>query len=156
MNFDLKFLEKLANIVYEQDLSEISLENEDKAICIRREKQVEQVVQPSAYVLPSTVTSQVVSPQVEAPSKTEEVKAVTPKGTPIVAPMIGTFYSSPSPDDAPFVKVGDTVANGQIVCIIEAMKLMNEIEAEVSGKITEICVENGQAVEVGQVLMYVE
>ena len=86
----------------------------------------------------------------------EEAKEVTHKGTPIIAPMIGTFYSSPSPDDAPFVKVGDAVATGQIVCIIEAMKLMNEIEAETSGKITEICVENGQAVEVGQVLMYVE
>lgn len=156
MNFDLKFLEKLANIVYEQDLSEISLENEDKTICIRREKQVEQVVHPSAYVMPSPVTSQVVQTQVEVPAKTEEVKPVAHKGTPVTAPMIGTFYSSPSPDDAPFVKVGDTVASGQIVCIIEAMKLMNEIEAEVSGKITEICVENGQAVEVGQVIMYIE
>ena len=156
MNFDLKFLEKLANIVYEQDLSEISLENEDKAICIRREKQVEQIVQSSAYVLPSTVTSQVVQPKVETSVVQETPKVEVHKGTPIVAPMIGTFYASPSPDDAPFVKVGDAVATGQIVCIIEAMKLMNEIEAEVSGKITEICVENGQAVEVGQVLMYVE
>ena len=156
MNFDLKFVEKLANIVYEQDLSEISLENEEKAICIKREKHVEPVVQPSAYVLPSTVTSQVVQPKVEVPVVQEVSKAEVHKGTPITAPMIGTFYSSPSPDDAPFVKVGDAVATGQVVCIIEAMKLMNEIEAEVSGKITEICVENGQAVEVGQVLMYVE
>lgn len=156
MNFDLKFLEKLANIVYEQDLSEISLENEHKSICIKREKQVEPVVQQSAYVLPSTVTSQVVQPQIETPTVQETVKEEVYKGTPIVAPMIGTFYASPSPDDAPFVKVGDSVATGQIVCIIEAMKLMNEIEAETSGKITKICVENGQAVEVGQVLMYVE
>ena len=70
--------------------------------------------------------------------------------------MVGTFYSAPSPDAAPFVKVGDNVSAGQVVCIIEAMKLMNEIEAEVSGKITEICVKNGDTIEFGQVLMYVE
>ena len=106
--------------------------------------------------MPSPVTSQVVQTQVEAPAKTEEVKQVAHKGTPVTAPMIGTFYSSPSPDDAPFVKVGDNVSVGQVVCIIEAMKLMNEIEAEVSGKITEICVKNGDSIEFGQVLMYVE
>lgn len=152
MNFDLKLLEKLANIVYEQDLSEISLENEEETICLKREKKVESVMPQGVYVPPTTVTSQVISaPAVrqEAPKKAEHT------GTPITSPMIGTFYNAPSPDADPFVKVGDTVAKGQVVCIIEAMKLMNEIEAEASGKITEICVENGQAVEQGQVIMYV-
>jgi acetyl-CoA carboxylase biotin carboxyl carrier protein len=69
--------------------------------------------------------------------------------------MVGTFYRSPAPDEAPFVNVGDRVRNGQTVCIIEAMKLMNEIEAEVSGEIVEILVENGQPVEFGQPLMRV-
>ena len=154
MKFDLEYLEKLANIVYENDLSEITLEDDERAVCLRREKQ--QVVQAAApMVMPATVTSQVVAPSVKP--ATEEVKIESaPKGTPITAPMVGTFYSAPSPDAAPFVKVGDTVSAGQVVCIIEAMKLMNEIEAEVSGKITEICVKNGESVEFGQVLMYVE
>lgn len=153
MKFDLDYLEKLANIVYENDLSEISLEDDEKAVCFKREKQ--QVVQATApMVMPATVTSQVVSPVAK---QTEETKAVNaPKGTPITAPMVGTFYSAPSPDAAPFVKVGDNVSIGQVVCIIEAMKLMNEIEADVSGRITEICVNNGDAIEFGQVLMYVE
>lgn len=153
MKFDLEYLEKLANIVYENDLSEITLEDDEKAVCFKREKQ--QVVQAAApMVMPATVTSQVVAPAAKpvAETKTEN----THKGTPVTAPMVGTFYAAPSPDDAPFVKVGDNVSVGQVVCIIEAMKLMNEIEADVSGKITEICVKNGDSIEFGQVLMYVE
>ncbi len=154
MKFDLEYLEKLANIVYENDLSEVMLEDEEKAICMRREKQVVQAASP--VVMPATVTSQVVA----APTAKSEVAEVAapsaPKGTPITAPMVGTFYAAPSPEAAPFVKVGDNVSVGQVVCIIEAMKLMNEIEAEVSGKVTEICVKNGDSIEFGQVLMYVE
>ena len=105
-------------------------------------------------VMPATVTSQVIS--TPKPAEKTEAVAAAPKGKPITAPMVGTFYSAPSPDDAPFVKVGDSIATGQVVCIIEAMKLMNEIEAEASGKITEICVKNGESVEFGQFLMYVE
>ena len=156
MKFDLDYLEKLANIVYENDLSEITLEDDEKAVCFKREKQ--QVVQAATpIVMPATVTSQVVAPAPVAKQVATEAKVESaPKGTPITAPMVGTFYSAPSPDAAPFVKVGDSVSAGQVVCIIEAMKLMNEIEAEVSGKITEICVKNGDAIEFGQVLMYVE
>ena len=156
MKFDLEYLEKLANIVYENDLSEVMLEDEEQAICMRREKQVVQTAAP--MVMPATVTSQVVAaPAPEAKAAvTETAQPSAPKGTPITAPMVGTFYAAPSPDATPFVKVGDNVSVGQVVCIIEAMKLMNEIEAEVSGKITQICVKDGEAVEYGQVLMYVE
>ena len=70
--------------------------------------------------------------------------------------MVGMFYAKPSPDEEPFVKVGDTVSEGDIVCIIEAMKMMNEIESEFSGKIVEICVADGEPVEYGQPIMYVE
>lgn len=153
MKFDLEYLEKLANIVYENDLSEITLEDEEQAVCLRREKEVIQTAPVMPTVMPATVTSQVVStPQ----TKKTEQKEAAHKGTPITAPMVGTFYSAPSPDDKPFVAVGDSIAIGQVVCIIEAMKLMNEIEAEASGRITEICVKNGDSVEFGQVLMYVE
>ena len=70
--------------------------------------------------------------------------------------MVGTFYMASSPEAKPFVEVGQTVSKGDVVCIVEAMKLMNEIESEFSGEIVEICVEDGQPVEFGQVLMYVE
>lgn len=153
MKFDLEYLEKLANIVYENDLSEITLEDNEKAVCFKREKQQVAVGNIPA-VMPSVITSQVV-----APSKVEKSEKQEPaghSGTPVKSPMVGTFYAAPSPDDAPFVKPGDTIAAGQVVCIIEAMKLMNEIESDVSGKITEICVKNGDSVEFGQVLMYVE
>ena len=70
--------------------------------------------------------------------------------------MVGTYYEAPTPDDAPFVKTGDNVSIGQVVCIIEAMKLMNEIKSEQAGKVIQICVKNGDPVEYGQVLMYVE
>ena len=96
----------------------------------------------------------------EAPAQSaapaEEKKEDAPKGKPITSPMVGTFYLASSPGAKPFVEVGATVSTGQVVCIIEAMKLMNEIESEVSGKVTQICVKDGEAVEYGQVLMYVE
>lgn len=70
--------------------------------------------------------------------------------------MVGTFYKSPSPDADAFVSVGQSIKTGDVVCIVEAMKMMNEIKSEISGKVVEICVEDGQPVEFGQVLMYVE
>ena len=75
---------------------------------------------------------------------------------PVVAPMVGTFYLAPAPDAAPYVKIGDKVKEGQTVCIIEAMKLMNEIEADVAGEIVDILVENGEPVEYGQTLFLID
>ena len=77
-------------------------------------------------------------------------------GTPLTSPMVGTFYRAPSPGADPFVKVGDTVKKGQVVCIIEAMKLLNEVEADMDGTVKEVCVENGQPVEFGQSLFIIE
>ena len=91
-------------------------------------------------------------PAPQAPAAQE----VAHKGKALTSPMVGTFYSAPSPDADAFVKVGQTIKEGDVVCIVEAMKLMNEIESDFSGKITEICVEDGQPVEFGQVLMYIE
>ena len=114
---------------------------------------MQSVVAAPAPVAPVVSACAPAAPASEAPAKAECKVAV---GTPITSPMVGTFYAASSPEAAPFVEVGKTVAKGDTVCIIEAMKLMNEIEAEVSGKITEICVKNGDPVEFGQVLMYVE
>ena len=80
------------------------------------------------------------------------VKPAVPAGKPVTSPMVGTFYRSPSPEAKPFVQVGDTVKKGDTLCIIEAMKLLNEIEAEEDGVIKEVLVENGQPVEFGQPL----
>lgn len=150
MKIDMKYVESLANILYEEDLSEISVKENDVKICLKREKPKATVVaQPmvQSMVSPATVTSQIIS---------KEEEKIEKKGIPILSPMVGTFYNSPAPNEKPFVEVGDTVATGQVICIIEAMKLMNEIEADSSGKIIEICVNNGDSVEMGQVLMYIQ
>ena len=146
MKFETDYIEKLAKIIKEQDLSEISLEDGEQAITIRKDV----IVSSAPAVAISTPAVQPVSAPVSAPK--EEKKS----GTPITSPMVGTFYMAPSPDSAPFVSVGGSVKQGDVVCIIEAMKMMNEIKSEVAGKVVEVCVEDGQPVEFGQVLMYVE
>ena len=78
------------------------------------------------------------------------------RGNPVASPMVGTFYRSPSPDASPFVEIGQRIEAGQTVCIIEAMKILNQIEAEVSGVVTEILIENGQPVEFDQTIMLIE
>ncbi len=155
MNFETDYIKKLAKILADNDLTEITLENGEEAIVIKRDKEV--VSKISSDVIP---VQQCVQPapviQQAAPIPTNTNKEEEIKGTPITSPMVGTFYAAPSSDDEPFVKVGDIVKKGQVVCIIEAMKLMNKIESEVDGKIVKICVENAKPVEYGQVLMYVE
>ncbi len=146
MKFETDYIEKLAKVLADTGLTEISLEDGEQAITLRKE-----IVVASA---PQVVASAPVAPAASTDSKPAEKAA--PKGTPITSPMVGTFYKSPSPDAEPFVKVGSTVKKGDIVCIVEAMKMMNEIESEISGTVTEICVEDGQPVEFGQVLLYVE
>lgn len=149
MNFDINYIEKLSKVLKDNELTEISLEDGDSAITIRKEV----VVAPQAVSAAPVAAPAVSAPtqQAEAPEKSE-----AKKGTPITSPMVGTFYSAPSPDAKPFVEVGASVKKGDKLCIIEAMKLMNEIEAEVSGKVLEVCVKDGQPVEFGQVLMYIE
>lgn len=147
MNFDIEYVEKLSKVLKENELTEISLEDGDCAITIRKDV----IVAPAAVAAAPSVQNSVSAAKTADTAKTEEKK-----GTPIVSPMVGTFYTSPSPDAKPFVTVGQTIKQGDKVCIIEAMKLMNEIESEVAGKVIEICVQDGQPVEFGQVLMYVE
>ncbi len=152
MKFDTDYIEKLAKIISDNSLTEISLEDGEQAITIR--KDLPEVIQAVAPAVQAPAVPQAAAP---APAAAQaEQKPAAKKGTPITSPMVGTFYKSPSPDAAPFVEVGQTIKQGDVVCIVEAMKLMNEIESEVSGKITEICVDDGQPVEFGQVLMYVE
>ena len=152
MKYEIEYIEKIAKVIADNQLTEIILEDGEQAITVRKEAVCVQAAAPVAL-------NNVAVPQnnaVQAPVQKEEKQADKPKGTAITSPMVGAFYAAPAPGAKPFVKVGAVVSAGQVVCIVEAMKLMNEIESEVSGKITQICVEDGQSVEYGQVLMYVE
>ena len=151
MKFETDYIEKLAKILAETGLTEISLEDGEQAITLRKD-----VVVTSAPQVVAPVAAPAVAPIAAPAAQSAEAPAPAKKGTPITSPMVGTFYKSPSPDAAPFVTVGSTIKQGDVVCIVEAMKMMNEIESEVSGKVVEICVEDGQPVEFGQVLLYVE
>ena len=91
-----------------------------------------------------------------APVAAEPAAAVDENTTDITSPMVGTFYNSPSPDSDPFISVGDKVKKGQTICIIEAMKVMNEIESDISGVVTEVCLQNAQVVEYGEPLFKVK
>ena len=152
MKFEIDYIEKLAKIISDNELTEISLEDGDQAITIR--KDLAEVV-AAAPVAPVAAPAPVVC-QTTVNASAAEIEKEAPKGKAITSPMVGTFYAAPSPDADPFVEVGKTITEGDVVCIVEAMKLMNEIKAEHAGKITQICVQNGEPVEFGQVLMYVE
>lgn len=152
MKFETDYIEKLAKIISETGLTEISLEDGEQAITLRKDV----IVSSAPQVIAAPAVSAPAQAPAAAPVAAESAPAPAKKGTPITSPMVGTFYKSPSPDAAPFVAEGDTVKTGDVVCIVEAMKMMNEIKSEISGKIVEICVEDGQPVEFGQVLMYVE
>ena len=148
MKFDTDYIEKLAEIIEAKGLTEISLEDGNQAITVRRELHT-----AGAPVVAAPAAAPAAQPvQTPAAAPKQEAK----KGQPVTSPMVGTFYKASSPDAKPFVEVGQTISKGDVVCIVEAMKLMNEIESEFSGKVVEICVEDGQPVEFGQVLMYIE
>ena len=153
MKFESDYIEKLAKIIADNDLTEISLEDGEQAITIRKDlPEVNMVASaPAVAAAPAPVQA---APQASAPQAA--AKEPEAKGKAITSPMVGTFYAASSPEAAPFVEVGSTVNVGDVVCIIEAMKLMNEIKAEQAGKVTQICVKNGDPIEFGQVLMYVD
>ena len=150
---DLRKLKTLIDLVSESGVAELEItEGEDRVRIVNRNGAAPvQVHQPVTVAQPMPVP--VPAPEVApAPAPT----APQQTGTPLTSPMVGTFYSAPSPGADPFVKVGDTVKKGQVVCIIEAMKLLNEVEADMDGTVKEVCVENGQPVEFGQSLFIIE
>ena len=143
-------LRELAELVNEHGFTDFEFENENIRIRLSKNAapQIVQAVQPTAApavsAQPTATQSEIVS--VEAPAAAEEELYK------ITSPIVGTLYSSPSPDKAPYVQEGDKVSESTVVCIVEAMKLMNEIQAETSGEVVKIYVENGQPVEYGQPL----
>ena len=147
---NLKEIKEMINLMNDNNLSEFELEKQGLKIRLRKghEGLVEKVIERAAPKTPLTIQQQAASEQAaqQAPSKAVEIKS----------PMVGTFYAAPSPDSAPFVKAGDTIEVGQVVCIVEAMKLMNEIKSDIKGKLVSCLVENADPVEFGQALFLVE
>jgi len=152
---DLRKLKTLIDLVAESGIAEIEVtEGEDKVRIVKHGPPPQTVTMsaPATYVAPPPAMPAAVPPPAPVPVA---APADEPKGTVVKSPMVGTFYRSPSPGAKAFVELGQAVKAGETLCIIEAMKLLNEIEAEVSGEITEVLVENGQAVEYGQPLFVI-
>ena len=157
MNF--KEIKELIEILDQSSLTEINIEDNGNIVNLKKEKETEIITpqvsqQPMQQIAPqqSAVSNQLDAQSSEETSSSQENDNLKT----INAPMVGTFYKSPSPEESPYVQVGDSVSNESTVCILEAMKLFNEIQAEVTGEITEILVEDGQMVEYGQPLFKVK
>ncbi|KAF0219021.1 MAG: acetyl-CoA carboxylase biotin carboxyl carrier [Geobacteraceae bacterium] len=159
---DIKDIKSLIKMVTETDINEFELEGPEEKIRIKRGVVPEfvqyQAPQQQMIAVPQAVPTHLVPHPVG--STASEAPAAAPvaaeKGEQITSPIVGTFYRAPAPDAPPYVEVGQTVEKGQVFCIVEAMKLMNEIEAEYRCKIVKICKENAQPVEFGEPLFIVE
>jgi acetyl-CoA carboxylase biotin carboxyl carrier protein len=157
MKMDLKYLQKVIKMLDSSELAEIEIEEEGTKLRLSkpRPKVISGVTQMMAQ--PQAAPVQQPEPIVTATVSVEKTEEKLGENLyEVRSPMVGTFYRTPSPDADPYVKPGDTVKAGDVICIIEAMKLMSEIESEVSGKVVKILVENGTAVEYDQPLMLIE
>jgi len=162
--FKLSEIKELIKLVDQTSVHELEIENEGTRLSIRKPGRTEVVnVQtpsfPAPTYLPQAPVAQTSAPAVQAAHAADAKPAAAAEDSNlhrIVSPMVGTFYRSPSPDASPFVNIGDKVSEKTVVCILEAMKLMNPLEAEVKGEIVDILVENGQLVEFGQPLFLVK
>lgn len=167
--FKIQEIREIIRLIDQSSINEFTFENEGTIIKLKKNHGAissepiqktgnEQINQsPAVQMQKKTVESPAAAEKQEAPQKEEAPQANHDANlVKIESPMVGTFYAAPSPDDPPYVQVGDKVEEDSIVCIVEAMKLFNEIEAEVKGEIVEILVENGQLVEYGQPLFLVK
>ena len=143
--FEANYIEKLVDIMKNNELTEVTLEDSECSLLIK-----------SNGYKPVIKEKEVVQEVIEEPVIKESVIEEKRNLIPIRSNMIGVFYAKPTPNDKPFVQVGDVIKEGQTICIIETIKLMNKITSETTGKVVEICVEDGKPVEYGQVIMYVE
>lgn len=145
---DINKLEKVIKLLKDNDLHEIEIEEKDSKIKVKSSADQQVVAHPQA--------SYQTTPEVEVVAQEEEVEKTKSKYKLILSPMVGTFYRSPAPESPLYVEEGQVINKGQTLCIVEAMKLMNEIEADIKGKIMSILVENGQPVEYGEPLFEIE
>ncbi|OGF47437.1 MAG: acetyl-CoA carboxylase, biotin carboxyl carrier protein [Candidatus Firestonebacteria bacterium RIFOXYC2_FULL_39_67] len=154
-----KEIKELIDLLKGSDVSEIEIEREGIKIKIKKGASgavVTPVMTAPQSIVHMPAVQQAAIPAPSAPAAASVPASAKSLGSTINSPMVGTFYKAPSPESVPFIKEGDIIKEGQTVCIIEAMKLMNELKSETKGRITKILVENGQAVEFGQPLFVVE
>jgi len=153
--FDLKEIKKLVRLLEQSQISEIELSDKDNKIRLAKSNSSDGQMGQTIYAPPPPVQPQpVAQPSAEAPAPAP--KATSTGAKMVKSPMVGTYYAAPSPDSEPYVQVGDVVRKGQVLCIIEAMKLMNELECEFDGRVAEIHVENAQPVEFDHLLFTIE
>lgn len=153
---DSKRLAEIADVMEDRGLTRVRVEEPDgTAVELERASAVQPVAvpmpMPSAMAAP--VAAPTVAPAAPEPAAQAPAAAPEPKGTEVTAPMVGVFYAAPAPGDEPFVHVGSKVKAGETLCIIEAMKVLNEVTAEADGEVLEICVADGDLVEFGSCLM---
>lgn len=146
--FEPDYIKKLIGIMQNNEITEMILEEKNASIVIKSNGYKPIIKEKEESIIEENETIEVV--------EAVEEEVVVKNRIPVISNMIGLFYSKPSPNEEPFVKVGDEVSEEQIVCIIETIKLMNKITSPASGKVVEICIEDGQPVEYGQVIMYIE
>ncbi|MCC9087746.1 MULTISPECIES: acetyl-CoA carboxylase biotin carboxyl carrier protein [Bacillus] len=152
-------IHELIKLIDESTIDEFTYENEGAKIKLKKNKEVVQQVAAQAPVAPVQAAPAQQAPKAQAPAQTEAPAQETTASEnlhKITSPMVGTFYASSSPEADPYVTTGSKVKENSVVCIVEAMKLFNEIEAEVKGEIVEVLAENGQLVEFGQPLFLVK
>lgn len=158
-DLDIKDISALADIVKKNKLGEIRLEDEDigAKIVIKGSKVLPPAPPPppAQIPIPMPIPQAAAAPMAAAPVSASAPAAETPAGNTVKSPVVGTFYASPSPDKPPFVKVGQQVSKGDIIMIIESMKIMNEVPSPYDGEVKEILVESGQAVEYDQPVMII-
>jgi acetyl-CoA carboxylase biotin carboxyl carrier protein len=156
---DVKDLKVLIKMITDTDITEFEMDNAEEKIIIKRGQKTEYVAvaapaaayaAPQPQLAPAGVAAPAAAAAPAAPAAAEEA------GDTVNSPIVGTFYRAPAPDAAPYVEVGQVVEKGQVLCIVEAMKLMNEIEAECRCKIVKICKENAQPVEYGDPLFVIQ
>lgn len=154
---DLKYVKQLLEMVEKSGVNEIELEEKGNKIRITKSAPQNMMSAPAYQMaMPSAPAASAAPAPAAAPAAAKAPAADTKNYNEVKSPIVGTFYRSPSPDAAPYVEVGAKVKQGQVLCIVEAMKLMNEIECDTTGTIVKINVENGKPVEYGQVLFLVE
>ena len=153
---DIKDLKLLVKMITETDITEFELDNSEEKIVIRRGPKTEYINVAASAPQMYSAAPQAAAPTASAAAAPAAVVAAAETGETVNSPIVGSFYRSPAPDAAPYVEVGQVIEKGQVLCIVEAMKLMNEIEAEYRCKIVKICKENAQAVEFGDPLFVVE
>ena len=153
---DFKKIKKLVSLVETSDISSLSVEEDNLKVEIKREINTPSpVIQQTVAAPQAPIAAAPVAPiAVDTPAAPEKT-STDANLTEIKSPMVGTFYASPNPESPPFVTPGKTINEGEIICIVEAMKLFNEIEADIGGTVEKICVQNGDPVEFGQPLFLV-